>query len=196
MTLTDLLLPTYRNMLGTLRGLLDKAEAQLGPEAAAALLAARLAPDMYPLATQIRFACVQAQEAPLRLMDQPLEPLDALLNEGRNAGEHSGTLADARARIDEALAFLDTLPADALDQARAGAPPNDQMIALTLPMGLTFDLTREQFARDWALGQFYFHVMAAYSILRANGVAIGKADYVPHMFGFLRPGEAPLPASA
>jgi hypothetical protein len=56
-------------------------------------------------------------------------------------------------------------------------------------MGLTFDLTKEQFARDWALGQFYFHIMAAYAILRKEGVEIGKRDYVPHMFGYLR-GEA------
>src|SRR4028118_301564 len=71
-----------------------------------------------------------AGEAPLRLLGQSLERLDDLLNEGRNGGDHPGTLADARARIDEALAFLDTLPADALDQA-----PADQPIALTLPMG-------------------------------------------------------------
>ena len=58
MTLTDLLIPTYRNMLTTLRGLLDKAEAQLGAERAEALLSARLAPDMFPLATQVRFAAV------------------------------------------------------------------------------------------------------------------------------------------
>ena len=181
MTLTDLLIPTYRNMLRTLRGLLDKAEAQLGAEKAEALLAARLAPDMFPLATQVRFACVQAQEAPLRLMGQSLDRLDELLNEGRNAGGNPGTLESARARIDEALAFLDTLGPDALDQAPADAP-----LELTLPIGLTFDLTREQFARDWALGQFYFHLLAAYAILRANGVAIGKADYVPHMFAYVR----------
>ena len=181
MTLTDLLSPTYRNMLRTLRGLIGKAEAQLGAEAAEALLSARLAPDMFPLATQVRFACVQAQEGPLRLLGQPLDAIQPVLDEGRNGAERPGTLDEARARIDEALAFLDTLPADALDQA-----PADQPIALTLPMGLTFDLTREQFARDWAIGQFYFHVMAAYAILRANGVAIGKADYVPHMFAFLR----------
>ena len=181
MTLTDLLVPTYRNMLRTLRGLLDKAEGQLGAEGAEALLSARLAPDMFPLATQVRFACVQAQEAPLRLLGRPLDGLEELLNEGRNAGERPGTLADARARIDEALAFLDTLGPDALDQAPADAP-----LELTLPMGLTFDLTREQFARDWALGQFYFHLMAAYAILRAHGVAIGKADYVPHMFDYVR----------
>ncbi|HZG45138.1 MAG TPA: DUF1993 domain-containing protein [Allosphingosinicella sp.] len=188
MNLTDLLVPTYRNMLRTLRGLIDKADAQLGGSGAEALLRARLAPDMFPLATQIRFACVQAQEAPLRLLGASLAPLDALLNEGRNAGEQPGTIADARARIDEALAFLDDLGPDALDQAPADAP-----LVLTLPMGMTFDLTREQFARDWALGQFYFHIMAAYAILRHEGVAIGKADYVPHMFAYLRSGTAPQP---
>jgi hypothetical protein len=185
MTLTDLLILTYRNMLGTLRGLLDKAAAQLGADEAEALLSARLAPDMFPLATQVRFACVQAQEAPLRLMGEPLDRLDDLLNEGRNAGDRPGTLAGARARIDEALAFLDTLAPDALDGA-----PGDVPIELTLPMGLTFDLSRDQFARDWALGQFYFHVMAAYAILRHAGVEIGKADYVPHMFAYLRDGDA------
>ena len=186
MTLTDLLIPTYRNMLRTLRGLLDKAEGQLGAEEAEALLSARIAPDMFPLATQIRFACVQAQEAPLRLLGQPLEAIQPLLDEGRSGGERPGTLGDARARIDEALAFLDGLAPDALDQAPSAAP-----IELALPMGLTFDLSREQFARDWAIGQFYFHIMAAYAILRSSGVEIGKADYVPHMFAYLRAGTAP-----
>jgi hypothetical protein len=186
MTLTDLLVPNYRNMLRTLLGLLDKAEAQLGPDNAAALLSARLAPDMFPLATQVRFACVQAQEAPLRLLGQSLDAIQPILDEGRSGGERPGTLADARARIEEALAFLDGLAPDALDQAPAEAP-----MVLTLPIGLTFDLSREQFARDWALGQFYFHVMAAYAILRKEGVEIGKADYVPHMLVYLRPGSAP-----
>lgn len=190
MNLTDLLVPTYRNMLRTLRGLIDKAEAQLGSGDAEALLRARLAPDMFPLATQIRFACVQAQEAPLRLLGRPLEPLDDLLNEGRNAGEQPGTIAGARARIDEALAFLGGLGPDALDQAPAGDP-----LVLVLPMGMTFDLTREQFARDWALGQFYFHLMAAYAILRKEGIELGKADYVPHMFAYLRD-SGPPPAQA
>jgi hypothetical protein len=182
MTLTDLLIPTYRNMLAMLKGLLAKAEAQLGADAAEALLSARHAPDMWPLATQLRLAALQAQEAPLRMLGQPLPPaLDDLLEEARGGGEHPGTLAEARARIDEALAFLDTLSADALDPEQP-----DQPMALALPNGMTFDLTPGQFARDWALGQFYFHVMAAYAILRKEGVAIGKADYVPHMFGYLR----------
>ncbi len=181
MSITDLLVPTYRNLLRALLGLLDKAEAQLGGERAEALLSSRLAPDMWPLATQLRLSAVQAQEGPMRLLGQSLERLQPVLDEGRNGGEQPGTMDEARARIAEAPAFLDTLSADALDTV-----PGDTPLELTLPMGLTFDLTREQFARDWALGQFYFHVMAAYAILRKDGVEIGKADYVPHMFAYLR----------
>lgn len=63
-------------------------------------------------------------------------------------------------------------------------------IAHDLPTGMIFDLTAEQYARDWALPQFYFHVMIAYAILRSEGVELGKADYVAHMFAHLRPGTA------
>ena len=182
MTLTDLLIPTYRNMLQMLKGLLDKAEAQLGAAKAEALLSARLAPDMWPLATQLRFAAVQAFDGPRRLRGEDQHPeAEEMLDEGRNAGERPGTLAEARARIDQALAYLDALGAQALDTA-----PDDEPIVLDLDNGMIFDLTRGQFARDWALGQFTFHVMTAYAILRKEGVAIGKADYVPHMFEYLR----------
>ena len=54
-----------------------------------------------------------------------------------------------------------------------------------------FVLTAEQYARDWALPQFYFHLMTAYAILRSQGIALGKADYVPHMFPYLRSGTMP-----
>src|SRR3712207_7784797 len=50
----------FRSMLSMLLGLLDRAEAELGADGAEALLSARLAPDMWPLATQLRFAAVQA----------------------------------------------------------------------------------------------------------------------------------------
>ncbi len=184
MSLTNLLVPTYRQMLKTLSGWLDKAQAREGE--CEALLSARLAPDMFPLATQVRFACVQAQEAICRLRGEAFPAsVEVLLNEGRNAREHPGSLADARARIDETVALLDGLAPDALD----GDP--ERPIAHALPMGMVFDLTAEQYARDWTLPQFYFHVMTAYAILRSEGVELGKADYVPHMFGYLRPGTMP-----
>ena len=66
-----------------------------------------------------------------------------------------------------------------------------RIVAHALPAGMVFDLTAEQYARDWALPQFYFHLMIAYAILRAEGVDLGKADYVAHMFAYLRPGTMP-----
>lgn len=186
MVLTNLLIPTYSQMLRALSGWLAKAEAQMPEGEAEALLSARLASDMFPLSTQIRFACVQAYEGVSRLKGEDFpEVIDILLNEGRNAGEHPGTIAEAQARIDETVAMLDSLPADALD-ADPATP-----IAHALPMGMIFDLTAEQYARDWTLPQFYFHVMIAYAILRSEGIDLGKADYVAHMFAYLRPGTMP-----
>jgi len=66
MTLTDLLVPTYRNMLQTLKGLLDEAEAQLGAGEAEALLSARLAPDIFPLATPVMPAIALIKDAKAR----------------------------------------------------------------------------------------------------------------------------------
>jgi hypothetical protein len=183
-TLPDLIIPTYVQMLGALSGWLTKAEAQDG--ITDTLMSARLAPDMFPLATQIRFACVQAQEGVYRLRGEAFPPAIAeLLDEGRTAGDRPGTIADARARIAETLALLEQMRGDmpAVDPASP--------IAHTLPQGMVFDLTAEQFVRDWALPQFYFHLMTAYAILRAQGVELGKVDYVAHMFAYLRPGTAP-----
>lgn len=185
MNLTSLLVPTYTHMLKALSGWLDKAKAQR-PADETALLTAQLAPDMFPLATQIRLACVQAQEAAYRLTGQPFPAsLEDLLNEGRNAGEHPGTIATAQARIAETVALLKALGPDALD-SRAETP-----VAHDLPNGMIFDFTAEQFARDWTLSQFYFHLMTAYGILRNQGVNVGKADYIPHLFANLRPETMP-----
>jgi uncharacterized protein len=190
MDFTTLLVPTYRNMLRMLLGLLGKAEAQLGAVQAEALLSARLAPDMYPLATQLRFAAMQALDGARYLRGEPWTgEHDEMIAEARNGREHPGTLAQAAARIDQALAYLDSLEDGALDVG-----PEDRPILLELPDGRMFDLTAGQFVRDWALGQFYFHVMAAYAILRQEGVEIGKADYVPHMFAYMR-GIVPEPAA-
>ena len=60
-------------------------------------------------------------------------------------------------------------------------------------MGMVFDMTGETFIRDWALPQITFHQMIAYALLRNAGVPLGKVDYVPHMFAYLRPGTAPTP---
>lgn len=183
LSFTKLLVPTYTQMLKALSAWLDKAEAQMPGAASEALLAARLAPDMFPLSTQVRFACVQALEATHRLRGAAFPAaVQELLDEGRKAGEEPGSLSGARARIAETVAFLESLAPDALDV------PSAAPIAHDLPNGMIFDLTAEQYARDWALGQFYFHIMTAYAILRSEGVELGKADFIPHMLPHLRSG--------
>lgn len=186
MTPLDVLAPTYLQMLGALSGWLDKAE-QHAPADADTLLTARLAPNMFPLTTQIRFACVQALEGVHRLKGEAFPPLHAaLLAEGRSAADGAGSFADAKARIAETIAIV---------SAASAAAPSDHEgpIAHGLPNGMVFDLSVDQYTRDWALGQFYFHLTIAYAILRNQGVPLGKADYVTHMFQYLRPGTMPTP---
>ncbi|WP_066558496.1 DUF1993 domain-containing protein [Croceicoccus bisphenolivorans] len=186
MTLKDTLSPTYLQQLGSLSSWLRKAQAQFGEDKADALLSARLAPDMLPLSTQVRFACVQAVEGMYRLRGEDFPPLiEELLDEGRHAGEVPGTMSDALARIDQVTALVAELALPELKEADA------RPVAHALPMGIIFDLTLEQYVRDWAVPQFYFHVMIAYAILRAQGADLGKADFVAHMFGYVRPGTLP-----
>jgi uncharacterized protein len=186
MDLTNLLFPTYVQMLKALSGWLGKAQAQRPNGEAEAFLSARLAPDMFPLSTQVRFACVQAQEGLFRLKGEDFPAsIDVLLDEGRNAGEHPGSMAEAQARIGETVALVESAASEAFDT------DPERPIAHSLPMGMIFDLTAEQYACDWALPQFYFHVMTAYAILRSEGVDLGKADYVAHMFAYLRPDTMP-----
>ena len=185
MKLSDMLVPTYVQMLKALAAWLAKAEEQ-SSERAKTLAPARLAADMFPLSTQIRFACVQAYEGIYRLRGEELpDAVQVLLDEGRAAADRPGSLADAITRIDETVAAVTGL-ATTMPDIDPQAP-----IVHALPMGMIFDLTAEQYVRDWALPQFYFHVMTAYAILRSEGVDLGKADYVAHMFAYLRPGTMP-----
>jgi uncharacterized protein len=187
MKLLDVLVPTYVQLLEALSAWLDKAQAQKPGDEADALLTARLAPDMFPLSTQVRFACVQAQEGMFRLRGRAFpDSIEILLNEGRNASERSGSIADARARIDETISVVTALAEEATD-----VDPNSP-IAHSLPSGMIFDLSAERYARDWALPQFYFHIMIAYAILRSEGVDLGKVDYIAHMLAHIRPGTMPV----
>lgn len=186
MLLQRQLAPTYVQMLGALSTWLKKVDVDAVEEIT--LLAARLAPDMFPLSTQISFACVQAQEGVFRLRQEPLPlSISVLLDEGRNAAERPGTLRDAFDRIEATIDLVQTAVLDAPD-----LDPSTP-IAHELPQGIIFDLTAEQYVRDWALPQFYFHVMTAYAILRQQGIPLGKIDYVAHMFTYLRHGTPPSP---
>lgn len=159
-------LATFANMLGTLDHLVSKASAHQHGEA---LLQARLTEDMFPLATQIRFTIAQV-----------IVTLDRLGALGlTNDDSDIADFADARARIAAAAKLVAETDA-------ASWPAADAPVEFDLPNGMAFAMQAHEYVRDWAMPQFYFHLMASYAILRQQGLAVGKADYVPYMMRYLK----------
>lgn len=159
-------LATYANMLGTLDHLVKKASEHAKGEA---LLQSQMAEDMLPLHTQIRFTVAQVNVA-----------LDRLGSLGLTLDESEITsFADARARIAAARELV-----AATDPA--SWPASDATVEFDVPNGMGFAMQAHEYCRDWATPQFYFHLMSVYSILRMEGLAIGKADYVGYMMRYLR----------
>ena len=175
--LYEMTVPAYRNALHALSAQLDKALAWGADNGVGELqlIVARLAPDMFPLAAQIRSSCVQAIQPPTRLGATGAPTLT----------DDATDFAGLQAQIASTLAWLDTVDAATMD---ADA---DRPVSFDLPNGMVFDMTARVYVRDWAQPQFYFHLVAAYSILRHMGVPLGKADYVGYMLAYLRPGTAP-----
>jgi uncharacterized protein len=169
--------PTYIQMLKGLSAQLTKAEAFAADAGVPAsdLIGARLAPDMFPLSTQVRFVCTQASD-----LLRHLTGADSFA-----PAEDATDFEGLRAQLADAVARLEATPASAFDGVAGKA------IELKLPNGIVLDLTGEQFVRDWALAQFYFHATTAYAILRHKGVPLGKPDWVSHMFAYIRPGTFP-----
>ncbi len=159
-------LATYANMLGTLDNIVTKAKTH---EKSEALLQARLAEDMFPLHTQIRFT-----------LDQVVTALNRLGNTGAAADDSEITsFADAHARIKAVRELVaNTDPAT--------WPASGDIVEFTLPNGMAFAMQAHEYCRDWATAQFYFHLVAAYAILRAEGVPLGKIDYVGYMMRYMK----------
>lgn len=153
------------SMLRNLEGFLAKAVAfaEAKPMEVDALLNARLSPDMRPLTFQIQAACDAAKFAGARLagVEAPSHP------------DTEETLAQLRSRIAAVLEYLAGLDAEAVN---AGA---DRDVRLGFLPGKV--LRGEDYLRQLALPNFYFHVTTAYALLRATGVAIGKQDFITEL---------------
>ena len=171
MSVNAITIACFAQMLRSLTTLLTKGEerAQALEFEVQNLLDARLAPDMHTLARQVEFTCTQAQEAVCRLTQQALPQLATPAN-----------MRQAKALIEDTLAMLASADRAVID---AGA---ERQVSITLADGLSFDMTGQEYALNWATPQFYFHLVTAYNILRHNGVPLGKAEYVQHMFAYAR----------
>ncbi len=169
----DVAVGTFVPMLQSLSKVLDKAVAHAEAKKfdANILVSARLAPDMFPLSTQIQIACDHAKNGSGRLTGETPPRFD----------DDEKTIDELKARIAKTVAYIESLRPNAFDGGE------ERKVTMPLIEGLEFHANGFEYLRDWALPHFYFHVVTAYDILRHNGVEIGKRDYLAHTGAHIRP---------
>lgn len=133
-----------------------------------AAMAERLAPDMFPLGTQVAFACNQPRAFAHWSRGESTVNLDPDVT----------TLLRARELIAETRALVAAVDAtDALlDQNKRTDPAP----------GIHIETSGRQFVTDFLLPNFHFHITIAYAILRMRGVPLGKADYMHFLLPLVR----------
>ncbi len=153
----------YSRLLGNLETILDKASAwaverKIDP---AALLHARLAPDMFHLIKQVQVATDMAKGTVSRLAG----------SEPPRYEDNEATFADLKARVAKTRDYLASFKPEQFTGAETRA--------IKLQLGPnTFDFTGKDYLLGFGTPNVYFHFSMVYAILRHNGLAIGKRDYV------------------
>jgi hypothetical protein len=154
--------PVFTRYLNNLDAILAKAEAdavarKIKPEI---LAAARLAPDMHPLSFQVQSTTDRMKFALSRLTGRTPPSWE----------DNEATLADLRGRIAKGLEFVQSFTEADLAGTEART--------LTLKMrGEDVQVNALEHITLNAVPQIFFHITAAYAILRHNGVPVGKRDY-------------------
>jgi hypothetical protein len=156
--------PVFTKMLSNMLPWLDKAEAHAKARNfdPSVYMTLRLAPDMLPLPAQIRIAGDAAKGCAARLAGVTIPVFE----------DNETTLEELRERIRKTLAFLETVPAKAID----GSEERD----IVIPRGNREPrrFKGEFYLKHFALPNFFFHATTLYALLRHNGVDLGKADYL------------------
>ena len=122
---------------------------------------ARVFPDRFAFGRQVEVARDTAGGVVARLSGQEIPVFD----------NSEKTLAELKQRIAETIAFIASVPAAQFDGSE------DKAI-VTRRGDKETHYTGMQFLLGHAIPNFYFHVSAAYNILRHNGVEIGKRDFL------------------
>ena len=158
----DISVPTYRQFLKALLGVLDKSEKHCAEKGVdpASLFAARLFEDMQPLTFQI-----------MQAVNHSAGAIAAIRGQQRPRPSGVETFAGAKSAIEEALAELEAIKPEDLDDAAA------RTVELKFP-GREMKFTGLGYLQSFALPQFFFHTTTAYDILRHKGVPLGKRDFL------------------
>lgn len=156
----------FTTRLDALAHVLSVAEQHL-PDMDAAM-GERLAPDMFPLGTQVAFACNQPRAFAQWCRGEATSNLDPDV----------ATFARARELIADTRALVATVDADdaLLDRGKRTDPGP----------GIYIETSGRQFVTDFLVPNFYFHVTTAYAILRMRGVPLGKPDYMRFLLPLVR----------
>jgi hypothetical protein len=159
LSLYDASIPTFIRALRNLDAMMDKASGSR--TSLAAIVESRLAPDMFPFTRQIQTASDAAKGAAARLagIAPPSFP------------DEETTFAELKARLARTIAFLETVKPGQIDGREAAT------IELPVP-GRTLTFTAKDFLFNFALPNFFFHVVTAYGLMRKEGVPLGKMDYL------------------
>jgi uncharacterized protein len=167
----------YAPMLETLGKILDKGAEHMKAKGKSpdALLDAKLAPDMFTLALQVRLCCHHAKDGTARLTGATPPTI-------QNMGGDVKTLDALKAYVAETVAQMKALKPQAFEGGES------RKIAFAMQGPVHWESDGLEFLRDWSLGHFYFHMVTAYDILRNQGVELGKRDFMAHVGGHIRPG--------
>lgn len=163
-SLYDATVPSFRQTLGAMTGLLEKAEAFCSEKglAPADLIQARLAEDMLPFAYQIKSTAVHSLGAIEGVRRGSFSP---------DRAAPPGSFAALRARVADTLNAL-----EAIDRAEVAAFMGRDMSFVVGERRLEY--TAENFLLSFSLPNFYFHAATAYDILRWKGLQIDKRDFL------------------
>jgi hypothetical protein len=127
----------------------------------AVLLAARLAPDMFPLTRQVQIATDVAKGGAARLAGREPPKFE----------DNEQTFEELRARLARTIDFVRSTPASALE----GAEDRD----IKLPArDRTLEFKGLEYLQRFVIPNVFFHSTMAYAILRHNGVELGKKDFL------------------
>lgn len=152
--------PVFASALRNMSAWLDKAGAE---KSEAELLEARLAPDMRSLPAQYQMASDSAKNAVARLagITPPVMP------------DTEASFAELKERCAKTVAFIESVDPTMLSA--------DREVELKFPNGMGYRWIGGDYLTGFALPNFFFHVTTAYAILRANGVSMGKPDFLQHL---------------
>ncbi len=151
----------FTTRLDTLSHILDVGEKHFGD--LDPMIDERLAPDMFPLGTQIAFACNQPRGFAQWCAGQPVENLSHEVDSTATARSHiRGTR--------ELVAGIGVDDAKLNETKRIGLGPERYC-----------ELPARVYVSDYLMPNLYFHITTAYAILRKLGAPLGKADYMMYL---------------